>query len=63
MAAFPALLHMLETLLDVAQVAMEPDERRRMLWIFTAAYFLGYVPLGVGVIIAHVLEQSLGNGE
>lgn len=60
MTGLLSLLYMLETFLDAARMATEPDDRRRIMWLVTAAYFLGYVPLGVGVIIAHVLEQVLG---
>jgi hypothetical protein len=58
---FPANLKVFEALLDAAGIAVEPDDRRRIMWIFTAAFFLAFVPFGVGVVIATVLEQILGD--
>lgn len=60
---FPAFLSWVEVLLNAAKLATDAEKRRRIMYIVTAAYFLAYVPYGIGVIIAHVLEQILTNAE
>lgn len=61
MLVFPVFLFQLNRILDAARIDTEPAERRRILYIVTAAYFMAFVPFGVGVIIAHILEQVLND--
>jgi hypothetical protein len=57
--AFPAVLLMFERVMNVGLINRTQEERQRLMWDFTSAYFMGFVSFGIGVVIAHVLEQIL----
>lgn len=56
----PAYLSFLDALYSAGRVSEDDmPQRRRLLYIATSAYIIAGVAFGMGVVMAHVLEQLL----